>query len=114
MLPGATYTEAELDAMLSRMQTASDTFYVLAIQTGCHNFIEFCGLMNEYIKVCRQSCDAGLDFTRANVHAGGALLVHDYNMQYMAEKFACIFDTTLANPAMREIFLQAVLGKAGQ
>lgn len=108
-----TYSKEELQEMLKKMNNASAVFYSMATHTGCHTFIEFTGLMNEYIQVCQQTMEAGKDFTEASAHGGGELLVHDYNLEYMAEKFTCIFETTLQDPKMMEIFLKAVHKKTG-
>lgn len=53
---------AERVVMLRRMREASSVFYGLAVQAGCHPFIEFTGLMNEYIKCCEAAHKAGIDF----------------------------------------------------
>jgi len=37
---------------LDAMAQASGAFYAAAIRIGNHPFIEFTGLMNEYIKIC--------------------------------------------------------------
>lgn len=106
------HTEEELRQCIQNMHAASDAFYRAAVRCGNHAFIEFTGLMNEYIKVCEQTLDAGLDFTESNAHVGGKLLVHSFNAMYMAEKFGCIFETTLADATARAIFLKAIGGEA--
>ena len=45
------------------MQAASDAFYRSAVSIGNHPFIEFAGLMNEYITACRAAHTEGIDFT---------------------------------------------------
>lgn len=47
--------------------------------------------MGEYIKICQQTLNRGIDFTTCNVHLGQSLVIEDYNIQYLAEKFSCIF-----------------------
>ena len=57
--PNAMYSRAELEAMLVAMKATSDIFYGMATRIGNHPFIEFCGLMNEYIACCRKTLAAG-------------------------------------------------------
>ena len=90
------YSPAELEAMIDRMKTASHGFYFLATQIGCHPFIEFAGLMNEYIKICEQTLKAGGDFASANTHTGGTLVFHDYNLKYLMEKLDCIYGPSIS------------------
>lgn len=60
MLPSSTLRgmDAKMEAnerlvALGRMQDASDAFYRSAVSIGNHPFIEFAGLMNQYITACR-------------------------------------------------------------
>lgn len=99
----------ELEVMLAKMHEASDTFYGLAQRTRCHPFIEFTGLMNEYIKVCRSSLGRGIDFAEANTHNGLALHMEQYEAAYLAEKFECIFGPTMrAHPKVHATFARAI------
>lgn len=92
---------AELEVMLKRMEQASSAFYYLAVQVGHHAFIEFTGLMNEYINVCRDTMNAGVDFTLTTAHGDGvALTFQGYQRKYLAEKLTCIFQTSF--PALME------------
>lgn len=103
------HTRAELEAMLSKMEAVSTAYYGLSVSTGCHAMIEFTGLMNEFIKVCRQTMEAGIDFSFANTHSDSPLVVHDYNAAYIAEKLDCILGPVLrADPATRATFLRAM------
>lgn len=54
------YTPEERKAILARMRTASNLFYSAAAAAGCHAFIEFTGLMNEFIKLCTEAEAQGL------------------------------------------------------
>lgn len=86
---------AELADVCKRMQTVSNAFYYSAINVGNHAFIEFCGLMNEYIKVCEHTLEAGEDFTATTAHGQGiALRMEDFHRRYLAEKLGCIFATS--------------------
>jgi hypothetical protein len=86
-----TFSPEELRAMLDAMQRASDAFYLAATRTNVHGFIEFTGLMNEYIKICRHALAKGQDFTLANTHSGRSLSMEHYEAAYLAEKLQCIF-----------------------
>lgn len=87
---------AELEAMVSRMQQVSDSFYPAAQQTGHHAFIEFTGLMNEYIKLCHEAVKMGIDFTKTTIHGGDqALPMEDFHRNYLNEKMQCIYGVSL-------------------
>lgn len=101
-----TYSPEQLESMLSEMQRASNTFYSMAVRIGCHPFIEFAGLMNEYIKMCVAAKQQGIDFTQTNAHTGQALPMADYNARYLGEKVGCIYGPALAqNAALAHAFL---------
>lgn len=111
---GHTYSREELQEMLTKMHNVSSAFYVAAQRTGCHAFIEFTGLMNEFIKTCRRAFDEGQDFTQANVHSGQALPMKTYEADYLGEKFECIYGPTLADdPALARAFMRRVIGDEG-
>lgn len=76
---------------LRRMREASAVFYGLAVQAGCHPFIEFAGLMNEYIQCCESAHKDGIDFAACNKHAGQHLPMPGYAVDYVNDKLECIF-----------------------
>jgi len=78
---------------LDRMKQASEQFYDGAIRTGCHAFIEFAGLMNEYIQVCReyQKANPDKDFRKCNAHSGNPLHFRYPEIQYLNKKLECIY-----------------------
>lgn len=84
--------KAELAKTLTQMEQVSEQFYLQARLCGVHSFIEFTGLMNEYIKVCRQSMESGVDFRQANTHNDVPMVAFPFNLDYMSEKLSCIFD----------------------
>lgn len=89
---GNRYTKAERDKMLDDMAKLSSMFYAGAAQCGVHAFIEFAGLMNEFIKVCHDAEDKGMvDWPMANTHCGTALPFKPYHVDYLNEKLECIF-----------------------
>lgn len=87
----ALHSEHERLVMLRRMKDASAVFYGLAVQAGCHPFIEFTGLMNEYINCCEQAHKDGIDFADCNKHAGQHLPMEVCAVNYVNEKLECIF-----------------------
>jgi len=91
---------------LAAMQKASNDFYRAAIATGCHAFIEFTGLMNEYIKVCQDmSSMDDHSWLTANTHTSTPLKMHSHQAAYLAEKLDCIYGPTLrAHPALAKAF----------
>jgi len=92
---------------LRRMRVVSNSFYGPATATGCHAFIEFCGFMNEFIKVCEGTMNAGEDFLDSNTHNEKGLVMQPYEADYLAEKFDCIFGPTLrSDPKLKKIFLE--------
>lgn len=82
--------------MLTKMQAVSSAFYAGAVRTGCHPFIEFTGLMNEYIQLCRAAMVQGEDFTETSVHGSGKPLpMQPHHRDYLNEKLECIYGTSL-------------------
>ena len=73
------------EAQLEEMQKASNSFYHSAVTIGVHPFIEFTGLMNEYIKAVRRQGSAG------SAHTGNPVHLQDYEVEYIREKLDCIF-----------------------
>lgn len=100
------HTDEELDQILRGMRATSDRFYSGAFVVGNHAFIEFCGLMNEYIEMCKTAKANGQDFTLANKHSNSSLKVEPYQIKYLAEKFDCIFGPMLADEQNRKIFFE--------
>lgn len=82
---------------LQLMQEASDKFYQASTRTHCHAFVEFTGLMNEYIKICNefQQANPDADFRENNAHTGQNIPVKPYQKQYILEKLECIYQDSL-------------------
>lgn len=92
-----TYTPEELRAMISGMRAASGAFYRDAVRIGNHPFIEFTGLMNEYIQLCQAALAQGVDFTETSAHGSGhsALPMQSHHRKYLSEKLECIYGVSL-------------------
>lgn len=84
--------------MLRGMRAVSDQFYAGATRVGCHAFIEFCGLMNEFIKVCHEAEQQGIDWTRSNVHGDTHLPFQRHHIEYLSEKLECIYGVKIEMP----------------
>lgn len=100
-----------LVALADHMQrVAVDTYWLFfwaGVGTHAHAFIEFCGLLNKYVEVCRKAAEQGVDFTEANTHNEKPLPVHTPDLVYLAEKLDCIFGPLLrANPEARRVFFE--------
>ena len=89
-----------LQETIDKMSRVSSLFYASAVQCGNHAFIEFCGLMNEYIKACELALAQGLDFTNLNVHCGRHLPFQPYFAAYLGEKLGCIYGPGLSKAAL--------------
>ncbi|MEG4977223.1 hypothetical protein [Microcoleus sp. K4-B3] len=77
---------------LDKMNLAASNFYDEAIRTDCHAFIEFTGLIREYIKICEENHAKGIDFREENAHTGNSQLkIEPYEIDYLNEKLHCIF-----------------------
>lgn len=85
----------ELVALLAQMERARERIYwfMFAESFGstCHAFIEHCGLMGEFINVCRRNLEKGVDFVWANVHTGRPLELQPFQVAYLREKLECIY-----------------------
>jgi hypothetical protein len=84
-------TREERELCLGKMRTAKDQFYYGAVRSGNHAFIEFTGLMHEYIKLCEEAHERGEDFTEMNVHASTHLPLKQHHLAYINEKMGCIY-----------------------
>ncbi len=100
---------AELEQQLRTMQAISDTFYRQAVVCGVHAFIEFTGFMNEYIKICRENLEAGIDYSETDTHSVQSLDIAEYQADYLGEKFNCIFGNAFKdNPKIAALFWERV------
>lgn len=98
---------ARLTKCLKDMDAAACAFYTNAVAIGNHAFIEFCGLMREYVSACRAALAQGIDFTRANRHVGEHLPVEPHFVNYLGEKLECIYGADLARAALDRATKQA-------
>lgn len=85
------FNQEERTEIIRKMRAVSNQFYGAAVQIGNHPFIEFCGLMNEYIDNCQRANEQGIDFTQCNTHTGLDLPIPQFSINYINEKLECIF-----------------------
>lgn len=105
----AQYTKEELEAKVIEMARAANVTYLLLQACNVHPFIEFNGFMQKYVDICRREAAKGNDFTVANTHTGNALPMEEHDVQYLAEKFDCIFGPTFkAYPKLWEYFKECL------
>lgn len=103
------YTPAEREELIAKMDKLAGSFYSHAVRIGVHAFIEFAGLMNEFIQVCRDANRANVDFAKGNAHTGVMLPFQPFHAAYLGEKMQCIYGTTFEkNKAVRDAFIQAL------
>lgn len=81
----------ECDDAIAQMRSLSALFYSGAVMIGNHPFIEFTGLMNEYINCCHRALREGVDFRNCNAHSGHHLPMQSFQVAYVNEKLECIF-----------------------
>lgn len=111
-LAGHQYTVGELRDMIGKMRDVNAEFYIRATTTGCHTFIEFCGLQAKFIDLCEESLLRGIEFPFASRHSGTELALANHHADYLGEKFACIWGHTIASdPGLRRTFERAAFGK---
>lgn len=87
--PSAFSTPAEREAMLAKMHRAKEGFYFMAVQVGDHAFVEFAGMIGEYIKLCEALHKKGFDFAEL------AQVSKPYHAHYVGEKIGCIYGGAL-------------------
>lgn len=106
--PEEHYTAEQREVLLDKMRRASNDFYRAATAIQCHPFIEFCGLMNEYIQMCQRAHQQGIDFTNLHQHSGYALPMQSFNAVYLGEKLGCIYGPALQKASIGMPFLEAL------
>lgn len=62
-----------------------------SVGIGCHLFIEFTGLLNQYIELCQRARAKEIDFAQCNRHTGSKVPMDGRDIDYLREKLECIF-----------------------
>lgn len=100
------HTPVERERMLAKMRGARDLFYFLAVDVGHHQFVEFAGMLGEYIIMCEAAHRHGVDFA-----TGGRLPMRAHHAAYLAEKLDCIYGAAFAaDDNLRNVFVRHFLG----
>jgi hypothetical protein len=90
------HSPEERAGMIARMREINECLYWTIFRCGLpHAFIEFCGLMHEYVDGCQRADSEGADFTCT----GRALPFEAHHGDYLGEKLNCIFGPTLFQKA---------------
>lgn len=103
-----TYTPDNLTAARGQMYKVIDRFHdsAIAISPPIHPFVEFTGLMHEFLAMCDQTIQKDRDFSRATNHGRQALDISMENAACLGKKFAHIFGSTFqCSPLACAIFL---------
>ena len=106
-------TPEERVETLKQMHDITNKFYSMVFLANmgskAHAFVEFTGLMNEYLTICEAAHAQGIDFGQANTHSGAALPVKPHNAAYLAEKLNCIYGPSLlSDPEVRGSFIDVL------
>ena len=110
------YSKNELVGLTVLMRRVANDVYTLFFKSNMggqvHAFIEFCGVLNKYVDICRRAAESGIDFTQANTHSNIQLPVEVHDMEYLGEKLRCIFGPAIDhNPEAREALKRALFGE---
>lgn len=116
---GGEWTKEQLEDVVATMRRLNSGFYGACFTAGmgssCHPFLEFNGIISKYIDLCQRAAHFELPFPVANTHSGVELPMAEHDVEYFAEKFACIFGPWFRNhPEMADFFCdRLILGKDG-
>lgn len=107
--------DKELSDLVNKMQDVADSVYAMFFHTGmgaqAHAFLEFNGLLQKYVGICRSAAQVGIDFRHLNRHTGKALPIADHDVTYLVEKLDCIFGEALrSNERFKQIFMEGLFG----
>jgi hypothetical protein len=74
-----------------------------------HAFIEWCGVLSEYLKMVK---DSGVEPCALNTHSRVGCAVPEHQLLYMAEKLNCILAPFLnsASEKNKQLFVKILLG----
>lgn len=101
-----------LQKKIAHLRKVNSVFYSGAVQGEIHAFIEFCGLQAKFIDIAQKMIDSGMDPRSSNIHTRNALPVEEHDIDYLAEKFECIFGAAFEqNPKLAQLFCKRVFGR---
>ncbi len=101
-----------VERSLEHLRRVNSVFYSDAVQGEIHAFIEFCGLQSKFLDICTNMFRNGQDPRNTNIHSGIPLPVECHDIEYLAEKFKCIFGAAFKeNPKLSDLFCERVFGR---
>lgn len=106
---------AELYRALDDAERIACAFYAAATSgpgAQFHAFIEFCGLMREWVLIARDTLAAGVPAHVANTHTGTPLVMAPHRAAYLIEKLDCIFGPAFRHDREARAALIATLERA--
>lgn len=114
-LPGHHSTLGEQRALIAKLRGTNEAFYWMlqAHDCGslCHPFLEFCGLQSKYLDLLEESLWRGIEVGSASKHTGAPLALEAHHVEYLGEKFGCIYGFAFAgSPELRRAFWVAAFG----
>jgi len=115
VLPGHSYSLGEMRSTIRLMRSINSQFYATVFSAGvgsrCHAFVEFAGLQAKFIDFCEEAMNQGVEFPFANTHGGIPVPLAAHHVEYLGEKFDCIYGFAIGgNKELRDIFIAAALG----
>lgn len=98
---------ADLALSIAKLRTTKDIFYDLAVRTGLHPFVEFAGLMSVYSNLIEMNAKKMTD-DELPYNYGVIREAEDHKIEYIAEKFDCIFGQLFEGKTNQDIFMKAM------
>ena len=78
------------EAQLRRASELANCFYPLAVQTGIHAIIEWCGIMGEHAKILEHAyAEHQVVPSDVDQHTGEVVPLPPYMVEYFCEKLGC-------------------------
>ena len=84
-----------------------DSFYAGARKVEIHQFLEFAGMISVWIDMVATSSEQ-LSSDQFKYNWGTIAHVKEHQIEYLAEKFDCIFGELFRDEKMRSIFIKAM------
>ena len=102
-------TKLHLEECIKHMSEVKAAYYARAVHCNVHQFVEFAALHGEFIELCKENVEAGVNFIANGVLLTSPPKVHRF--LYIAEKLNCIFGDALAMMPehYREQFIKILL-----
>lgn len=100
-----------LRAQINQMESVATQFYwELQRNSVPYAFREFCGFIREYVNMCRDALNAGIDFNEIRKRGNGQereLPLERSRIEFLGARFATIFDQWFQTQQRVDAFLVA-------